>query len=64
LKADGATNTSEAFADFEFDDRRRSLKARGQPIRLSGQAIELLYLLLERPGALEHESVAATEELP
>jgi DNA-binding winged helix-turn-helix (wHTH) protein len=41
-----------AFGDFEFDDRRRSLKARGQPIKLSGQAVDLLYLLLERPGEL------------
>jgi len=40
------------FADFEFDDRRRSLKARGQPVRLTGQALELLGLLLERPGEL------------
>jgi len=40
------------FADFEFDDRRRSLKARGQSVRLSGQALDLLCLLLERPGDL------------
>jgi DNA-binding winged helix-turn-helix (wHTH) protein len=40
------------FGDFEFDDRRRSLRARGQPVRLSGQAIDLLCLLLERPGEL------------
>ena len=25
------------FGDFEFDDRRRRLSARGQPVRLSGQ---------------------------
>jgi DNA-binding winged helix-turn-helix (wHTH) protein len=41
-----------AFGDFEFDDRRRGLRARGQPIKLTGQAIDLLYLLLERPGEL------------
>ena len=40
------------FGDFEFDDRRRGLKARGQPVRLSGQALDLLCLLLERPGEL------------
>ena len=40
------------FGDFEFDDRRRGLRARGQPIKLTGQAVDLLYLLLERPGEL------------
>lgn len=40
------------FGDFEFDDRRRSLKAGGQPVRLSGQAVDLLSLVLERPGEL------------
>lgn len=40
------------FGDFAFDVRRRSLKARGQPIKLTGQAVDLLYLLLERPGEL------------
>jgi DNA-binding winged helix-turn-helix (wHTH) protein len=40
------------FADFEFDDRRRALKGRGQPVRLSGQALDLLCLLLERPAEL------------
>ena len=40
------------FGDFEFDDRRRRLTARGQLIKLTGQAVDLLYLLLERPGEL------------
>ena len=40
------------FGDFEFDDRRRRLRAGGQPVRLSGQAVDLLCLLLERPGEL------------
>ena len=40
------------FGDFEFDDRRRALRAGGQPVRLSGQAVDLLCLLLERPGEL------------
>jgi DNA-binding winged helix-turn-helix (wHTH) protein len=40
------------FGDFEFDDRRRCLTARGRRLRLSGQAVDLLCLLLERPGEL------------
>ena len=40
------------FGDVEFDDRRRSLRSRGQPVRLSGQAVDLLCLLPERPGEL------------
>jgi DNA-binding winged helix-turn-helix (wHTH) protein len=40
------------FGDFEFDDRRRRLRARGQPVRLSGQALDLLCLLLDQPGEL------------
>ena len=40
------------FGDFEFDDRRRCLRAGGQAVRLSGQALDVLCLLLERPGEL------------
>jgi DNA-binding winged helix-turn-helix (wHTH) protein len=40
------------FGDFEFDDHSRRLRAGGQPVRLSGQAVNLLCLLLERPGEL------------
>ena len=40
------------FGDFEFDDRRRGLKAGGRPVRLGGQAVDLLCLLVERPGEL------------
>ena len=40
------------FGDFEFDDRRRRLRAGGQPVRVSGQALDLLCLLLERTGEL------------
>jgi DNA-binding winged helix-turn-helix (wHTH) protein len=40
------------FGDFEFDDRRRRLRAGGQPVKLTGQAVDLLCLLLERPGEL------------
>ena len=40
------------FGDFEFDYHRRRLRAGGQAVRLSGQAVDLLCLLLERPGEL------------
>ena len=40
------------FGNFEFDDLRRNLKAAGHPVRLTGQALDLLCLLLERPGEL------------
>jgi len=40
------------FGNFEFDDRRRRLVAGGQPVRLTGQAVDLLCLLLQRPGEL------------
>lgn len=40
------------FGDFEFDDRRRQLSAKGQPVRINGQALDMLCLLLERPGEL------------
>jgi len=40
------------FGEFEFDSRRRGLKAGGHPVRLSAQAVDLLALLLERPGEL------------
>jgi len=40
------------FGDFAFDDRRKILTAAGRSIRLSGQTVELLCLLLERPGEL------------
>ncbi len=40
------------FGQFEFDERRRHLRTAGQRVRLSGQALDLLCLLLERPGEL------------
>jgi DNA-binding winged helix-turn-helix (wHTH) protein len=40
------------FGNFQFDDRRRELRAGGRPVRLTGQALDLLCLLLERPGDL------------
>ena len=42
----------QTFGDFEFDDRRRRLTAGGLPVRLTGQPLDLLALLLERPGEL------------
>jgi len=41
-----------AFRDFEFDDRRRTLRAGGRIVKLSGQTVDLLALLLDRPGVL------------
>jgi DNA-binding winged helix-turn-helix (wHTH) protein len=41
-----------AFGAFEFDDRRRTLMRSGRRVRISGQAVDLLTLLLERPGEL------------
>jgi DNA-binding winged helix-turn-helix (wHTH) protein len=40
------------FGDFEFDGQRRRLRSRGQPVKLGGQSVDLLALLLERPGEL------------
>ncbi|HLJ73529.1 MAG TPA: winged helix-turn-helix domain-containing protein [Thermoanaerobaculia bacterium] len=38
------------FGEFEFDDQRRELRIAGRPVRLTGQALDLLQLLLERAG--------------
>lgn len=40
------------FGSFEFDAPRRTLRSAGRPVRLNGQALDLLCLLLERPGEL------------
>ena len=40
------------FREFEFDDRRRRLTKAGRPVRLPSQSVELLSLLIERPGQL------------
>jgi DNA-binding winged helix-turn-helix (wHTH) protein len=46
------------FGEFELDDHRRLLKASGRPVRLTGQALDLLCLLLERPGeAITREEI-------
>lgn len=41
-----------AFGDFRFDDERRQLTCAGRAVPLTGQSLDLLCLLLERPGAL------------
>ena len=41
-----------AFGNFEFDDHRRELTVEGRPVKLTGQACDLLGMLLERPGDL------------
>src|SRR6266851_455879 len=38
------------FGDFQFDSRARQIRKRGHTIRLHGQPLEILGLLLERPG--------------
>ena len=40
------------FGEFELNDRLRKLSRGGQTVRLTGQAFDLLCLLLERPGEL------------
>ena len=38
------------FGYFEFDSRARQLRKHGHRIRLHGQPLEILGLLLERPA--------------
>jgi len=40
------------FGEFELDASLRKLTRGGQPIRLTGQALDLLCLLVNRPGEL------------
>jgi eukaryotic-like serine/threonine-protein kinase len=40
------------FGPFELDTQRRNVRKHGYRIRLSGQPLEILLLLLERPGEL------------
>ena len=40
------------FGDFEFDDSRRCLTSGGRRVHLRGQTVDLLVLLLEKPGEL------------
>ena len=41
-----------SFGEFQFDDELRLLSRAGNPIRLAGQAVELLSVFLETPGEL------------
>ena len=40
------------FGEFELDDSSRTLTRNGQRVRLSGQALDLLSLMVKRPGEL------------
>ena len=40
------------FGEFELDDSSRKLRRRGQTVKLTGQALDLLSLLVARPGQL------------
>ena len=40
------------FGEFELDDSSRRLRRGGQTVKLTGQALDLLILLVERPGQL------------
>lgn len=40
------------FGEFELDDGLRALTRNGQRVRLSGQALDLLFFLVKRPGEL------------
>jgi DNA-binding winged helix-turn-helix (wHTH) protein len=40
------------FGDFQFDEIPMKLTRAGQKVRLTGQALGLLVLLIERPGEL------------
>lgn len=40
------------FGDFQFDEASMKLTRSGRKVRLTGQALGLLVLLLERPGEL------------
>lgn len=40
------------FEEFEVDDSLRTLTRNGQRVRLSGQALELLFFFVKRPGEL------------
>jgi len=41
-----------SFGDFRFDNERRLLTLNGRRVKLVGQPLDLLVLLLDRPGAL------------
>ena len=41
-----------SFGDFEFDPRALELRKHGNKIKVQGQPLEILALLVERPGEL------------
>ena len=47
-----AATPSVRFGRFEFDRQSRELRRDGTRVRLEGQPVEILALLVERPGAL------------
>ena len=49
----GSTKMSiRRFGRFAFDDERRQLTFEGKPVKLTGQPLDLLCLLVARPGEL------------
>jgi len=40
------------FGEFELDEGSRRLSRRGRPVKLTGQALDLLCVLVQRPGEL------------
>jgi len=40
------------FGEFEFDERSLQLRRAGSTISINGQCLDLLVLMLERPGQL------------
>ncbi|HLZ11697.1 MAG TPA: winged helix-turn-helix domain-containing protein [Candidatus Acidoferrum sp.] len=46
------------FGDFEFDEQSTQLRRAGSPVPINGQCLDLLVLMLDRPG-----QVIAREEI-
>ena len=40
------------FGDFEFDEERKQLLRGGSPVAINGQCLDLLVLMIERPGEI------------
>jgi len=40
------------FGDFEFDENRRQLRRDGSQVAINGQCLDLLILMIERPGEI------------
>lgn len=52
LLADSPSAMLKKFGEFELDESLRTLSRQGQPVRLTGQALDLLCLLVRRQGEL------------